>query len=407
MTSENPPRDRRLSRRLRHSVIVVFLSMAAGVLGCVAANSPANANSAVDGFVDQWNGRSADFDGAYGAQCVDLFNFYNRDVVKAPRVGAGTAAALYGAAPSSHYEKLPAGAAPRKGDVAVWGTNWPYSSAGHVAIVLADQGANIQVLTQNPGATKISSMTKSYLTGYMRPRNLSGGSAAPEGANPVGHVDEVSTAGNGRFRVRGWAFDPDNSGASIQVHVYVGGPAGQPGTEGYPLTASGSRPDVNTAHRVGGNHGFAAELNTGKVGSTPICLYAINIGGGGNVHLGCRTVNIGDPRPKGVLDKVTTARGGLVKVRGWSFDPDATSTAVQVHIYVGAQPGQPGARATAIPANIGRPDVNRAFGISGGHGFDRILPTSARGQQTVCAYAVNIGNGNHNPQIGCRTVTLR
>lgn len=388
-------------RRAGITVLMCLFALVTSLLGAAMVSSPAHASDPVDTFVGQWNGKYADFDGAYGAQCVDLFNFYNRDVVKAPRIAVGTAAQLFGAAPASHYEKLPANAAPRKGDVAVWGTSWPYTSAGHVAIVLADQGGNIQVLTQNPGATKIASMTKSYLSGYLRPRNLGGNS----GANPVGNVDEVSSPANGKVRVRGWAFDPDDSGASLQVHVYVGGPAGQPGADGYPVTASVPRPDVNNIHRIGGDHGFDSVLSTGKVGPTQVCLYAINIGGGGNTLLGCRTVTLGDPTPRGALDEVT-ATPGAVKVRGWTFDPDAPSRSLLVHIYIGPQPGEPGGGAVEFSANSSRPDVNSAYGISGSHGFERTIKTKARGAQRVCAYAINIENGGTNPQIGCKTVTV-
>lgn len=200
------------------TALVAVMLMIGGLLLAFVSASPARAATTVDGFVAQWNGKYADYDGAYGAQCVDLFNFYNRDVVGAPRIGVGTAAQLYGVAPASHYEKLPANAGPRKGDVAVWGSSWPYSSAGHVAIVLADQGGNIQVLTQNPGATKVSSMTKAHLSGYLRPRNLPGNApSAPAGKNPVGHIDEVSSPANGQVRVRGWAFDPDSTGGSGEM----------------------------------------------------------------------------------------------------------------------------------------------------------------------------------------------
>lgn len=402
----SPTRSPRRRRRAAAVAVLGVLAMVASLLTAALVSSPARAATSVDGFVSQWNGRYADYDQAHGAQCVDLFNFYNRDVVGAPRIGVQGAAQLYAAAPGSHYDKLPAGATPRKGDVAVWGASWPYGGGhGHVAVVLADQGGNIQVLTQNPGATKIASMTKSHLTGYLRPKNLPG--AAPAGHNPVGHIDEVSSPANGQVRLRGWAFDPDNSGASIDVHAYVGGSAGQAGADGYPLRAAGSRPDVNKVHRIVGNHGFDVRLNVGKVGSTRVCLYAINIGGGGNVHLGCRTVTIGNPQPKGVLDEVTARGAGVVKVRGWSYDPDQTSTSLRVHIYIGAQPGQSGAAGIDIPANVSRPDVNRAFGIGGNHGFDRLVSTKLRGRQQVCAYAINVGNGNHNPQIGCKTVTLR
>ena len=118
----------------------------------------------------------------------------------------------------------------------MWGTSWPYTSAGHVAIVLGDQGGNISVLSQNPGAAKIMSITKAHLSGYLRPRNL-----GPSGANP----SETST----RCRYRepaGYACGAGHSTrqlrASIDVHVYVGGPAGSAGAQGYPLRAQGRVP---------------------------------------------------------------------------------------------------------------------------------------------------------------------
>ena len=214
----------------------------------------------------------------------------------------------------------------------------------------AIRGGNISVLSQNPGAAKIMSITKAHLSGYLQPRNL-----GPSGANPVGNIDEVSVPGTGRVRVRGWAFDSDNSGASIDVHVYVGGPAGSAGAQGYPLRAQGSRPDVNNVHRIGGNHGFDAVLNTGKVrfdAGLPVrdqyrwrrqaCT------------LGCRTVTISDPQPGGVVDEVTALGGGKVRVRGWTYDPDDSSASLTVHVYIGPQPGQPGSWALVFPANVSR-----------------------------------------------------
>ncbi|MFI8774639.1 CHAP domain-containing protein [Gordonia sp. NPDC062954] len=380
--------------------IVAVLGMTIAGL-TVATPGDASAGTSVDGFVSQWNGRHADFDGAYGAQCVDLFNFYNRDVVGAPRVRVDHAADLFGASSASHYQRLSPAATPRKGDVAVWGKDWPYGrGAGHVAIVLADQGGNIQVLTQNPGATKISSMTKNYLTGYLRPRSLA---PAPRAHNPVGHIDQVASPKSGTVRVRGWAYDADNSGSSIEVHAYAGGHAGTAGAVGRALRANVARPDVNKAFGIGGNHGFDLTFDPRRYGSIPVCLYAINIGDGGNVLLGCPAVRIADPHPKGVLDEVSVVASNQVRVRGWSFDPDASGTSVKVHIYVGPQPGQPGAKAIAVTANGSRPDVNRAYGISGRHGFDhRVTVSSPRGKK-VCAYAINIHRGVTNPAIGCKT----
>ncbi|WP_176451753.1 CHAP domain-containing protein [Enemella dayhoffiae] len=129
----------------------------------------------VDAFVAKYQGHYWDYDGAYGAQCVDLFNFYNRDVVKAPFVGGvGIAANLWDRATGS-YDRIPASQNPRKGDVAVWNTSLPFSGgAGHVAIVLENvDGSTIRVIEQNAYPNTITSVrneSKNHLLGYLRPK---------------------------------------------------------------------------------------------------------------------------------------------------------------------------------------------------------------------------------------------
>lgn len=229
----------------------------------------------------------------------------------------------------------------------------------------------------------------------------------PSGQNPVGHIDEVASPANGKVKVRGWTFDRDAVSQSIAVHAYIGGRAGAPGVEGHALTANVSRPDVDRTHRVGAFHGFDSVVSTRKIGRQDVCLYAINAGPGSNVELGCRTTTIGDPRPVGTLDEVKPYVGKLVRVRGWSFDPDQRSTQLTMHVYVGPQPGQPGATASVIKASKYRPDVNRAHGVGDRHGFDSVVRVKNKGPQRACVYAINVGNGNENRQIGCRTVTVR
>lgn len=127
----------------------------------------------VDAFVNTWNGRYADYDGYYGAQCVDLFNYYNRDVVGASWPPVSYAYQLYDTYDTSRYTRLGPGVAPVKGDVAIWGSNFPNGSggAGHVAIVLSATSSTVTVLTQNPGATQVSEITRSYLRGFLRPNS--------------------------------------------------------------------------------------------------------------------------------------------------------------------------------------------------------------------------------------------
>ncbi len=119
------------------------------------------------------------------------------------------------------------------------------------------------------------------------------------GSNPKGCIDLVSSPSSGKLRVAGWVFDPDATGTAAQVHVYVGGAAGS-GAPGWAITCNGSRPDVHNVYRCGNNHGFDVTFSPGRTGSQTVYFYAINIGGGENVYLGCRTVSIGGGNNTGV-----------------------------------------------------------------------------------------------------------
>ena len=110
--------------------------------------------------------------------------------------------------------------------------------------------------------------------------------------NPEGAVDYI-TGGKGSVWVRGWAFDRDNLNSALRIHVYVGGPAGSASARGYEIKADKTRTDVNDVYPgVGINHGFDSTINVSLSGQQPIYVYAINIGSGGNVCLGNKSVYI-------------------------------------------------------------------------------------------------------------------
>jgi len=98
--------------------------------------------------------------------------------------------------------------------------------------------------------------------------------------------------------------------------------------------------------------------------------------------------------PAGSLDVVAVS-GGSATVAGWVFDPNSPATSIQTHIYVNGA-GYP------FVADKDRPDVNAAYGISGGHGFGVTVPLQP-GSNNVCAYAIGVASGN-NTALGCRTV---
>lgn len=128
----------------------------------------------IDQFIQTYNGRAVDVDGAYGGQCWDLWSRYAQDVAGVPQSATNTVNGYAGSVYTStwgqqpalrdKFDRLPAGTAPRKGDVAFWG-NAPATPYTHVAIVIADQGGSLLCLTQNPGATHQASITKNGLLG--------------------------------------------------------------------------------------------------------------------------------------------------------------------------------------------------------------------------------------------------
>jgi hypothetical protein len=97
-----------------------------------------------------------------------------------------------------------------------------------------------------------------------------------------------------------------------------------------------------------------------------------------------------DP-PIGVLDGVNE-KGVVV---GWGLDPDTAAQPIVINFYIDAPPGQ-GKFLGATIANISRPDVNRARGVPGDHGFSWPLPAEyARTPHQLYAYAVDSsGNGS-------------
>lgn len=174
---------------------------------------------------------------------------------------------------------------PQLGDVAAWGRNSGMSSYGHVGVVVNTSGTRVGVLDQSTGQQRAARI--SYYSHnpdcYLRP-NFANGSH-----NPVGYLDSAS-GGVNSINVRGWTYDPDSTNESLQVHVYIGGPAGN--GEGHVIYANVSRSDVNSVMKVSGNHGYDANISTSKSGMQEVYVYAINIGDGDNVLIDKRTVNI-------------------------------------------------------------------------------------------------------------------
>lgn len=109
-------------------------------------------------FVNKYHGKKVDFDGAFGAQCVDLFRQYCKDVLRAGHTGAVEGAKdlyiKYADLPSEckYFDRISkANGSPEIGDVLVFDST-KTNKYGHVAICLGyDVSLDLAVVFEQDG----------------------------------------------------------------------------------------------------------------------------------------------------------------------------------------------------------------------------------------------------------------
>lgn len=132
-------------------------------------------------WINANNNKYHDFDGAFGAQCVDLYNFYMTGFVGG-RSSVGQvsyAYQLWDNHDRGAMVQIARNQKPQMGDVAIW-SNAMNGQGGHVAIVAQDNGnGSIRVLNANVaenggsrGTSVMSNISTGTLMGYLRPRKL-------------------------------------------------------------------------------------------------------------------------------------------------------------------------------------------------------------------------------------------
>jgi len=134
----------------------------------------------LDVFVNKYNGKKVDFDGVFGAQCVDLVRKYWDEGLEIPEhTGAcsttGGAKDLfldYDKMPleKKYFKKIPKNKTFVPGDVVIWDSTEknPY---GHVAIYLGKLNESFIVFEQNgfeQTGAKITVRNKNNLLGALR-----------------------------------------------------------------------------------------------------------------------------------------------------------------------------------------------------------------------------------------------
>ena len=115
--------------------------------------------------------------------------------------------------------------------------------------------------------------------------------------NPIGYLDVVE-GGNGTITVKGWALDYDAVGTALNVHIYVGGPAGSKTIVASTgdVIANTQRTDVASVMgaSVGNYHGFEYTFKVGITGTYPVYAYAINVGAKDSTN--CNTLLTNSPK---------------------------------------------------------------------------------------------------------------
>jgi hypothetical protein len=192
--------------------------------------------------------------------------------------------------------------------------------------------------------------------------------------NPTASMTSASQVPAG-VAVAGWARDPDTT-SPVTVALTV-----DSRTVKY-VTANG------TSSVVAG-HGFAATLPAGQ-GNHTVCAVARNLSyGSGPSPASCRTVSL-NFNPSAALTSLYRSMNG-VSVGGWATDPNTTG-AVTVMLTVDGKAA-------------GQVSANGSSSVAPGHGFWAGVPVG-EGTHTICAYAVNVGAGNANSPLSCKTANL-
>lgn len=145
------------------------------------ASTASSSPNAAQSWINQYNNKYVDYDGQFGAQCVDLYDYYTAGFVGGKVNMVGYASEIYNNYDSRAYNRYAANATPgHMGDVAVFRPG-PGTPTSHVSIVVGDNGnGTLRVLSANAtpagsaGPTVIHNISKNTLMGYLRPNKLGG-----------------------------------------------------------------------------------------------------------------------------------------------------------------------------------------------------------------------------------------
>ena len=122
-----------MKKRVLSLLLVMLMVVSLVPMSALAATNGHTANEAI-GWVQSQVGKALDYDGVYGAQCVDLIKYYY-DYLGCASYARGNGSDYATNALPSGWTRLK-GAQPRLGDILVY--TGGYNNYGHVAIYESD-----------------------------------------------------------------------------------------------------------------------------------------------------------------------------------------------------------------------------------------------------------------------------
>jgi len=164
------------------SLVMLFSTMP---LTAITASATSVTRSSAVSWANSKVGKSIDWDGCYGAQCVDLIAAYYNYLGTTTSGGNGCDYATNKLPSGWSRVKNASGVVPEAGDIAVWTKGYNGGKWGHVAIVVGADSSNMTVVEQY-GSTdhKTHKNTIAYnrgsgyvLYGFIKP-NFPGGSTS-------------------------------------------------------------------------------------------------------------------------------------------------------------------------------------------------------------------------------------
>ncbi|MBX4187217.1 MAG: right-handed parallel beta-helix repeat-containing protein, partial [Candidatus Doudnabacteria bacterium] len=147
--------------------------------------------------------------------------------------------------------------------------------------------------------------------------------------------------------------------------------------------------------------GTVAASGTRSVNPTVTTTYTITATNTDGTVTASTTLTVGaaaNQLPTGTFDGVRTDG---ITLYGWSYDPDANTSPINVQIFVNGPVGT-GTLIGTVSTTFTRTDVNSNFGITGTHGFELVIPTQYRdgAAHNYYAYGIDFNDSTRSTLLG-------